>query len=488
VGLAFTIVFGWRFGVTRAADAYYLALVLPTFVTSLAAGAVKLVFVPLFVEERVRNPDGVNRLVGTVHLTFLLASLVAMGATVVLQPLPVADPETSALVKRLTYVLVALIPLGMSFALLNGIYNAYQKFALAEAALGLRALVAVGALLLLGATWGIYSAALGQVVGYGIALLLVAGVVNRTLGVELRPRWLPSAGASRMLRLSALPLASYCLLQLNPVVARAILAMLPTGSVSIMSYAERLAAIPSVMLGTGFTTVLLSHWSVLSVEGDRAELAASLNEAIRTLVVLLVPAVTGLLLLRDPLTMLAFGRGAFDQSALAATSSVFAILVLQTIPLFLHMTIVRILLAERALLAMFWLSLGSGVLNLALMALLGVWMGYGARGVAAGMLLNTSIVMLVTATLVHKRHIVIELGSVFRSTSQVLVASAVMGAVILFLKGRFTFQTTPVALLSTAVLCVAGAIVYFAALRLVGHPHSRWILDRLRDRIRPAQA
>jgi hypothetical protein len=104
------------------------------------------------------------------------------------------------------------------------------------------------------------------------------------------------------------------------------------------------------------------------------------------------------------------------------------------------------------------------------------------------MLLNSSVVMLATATLVHKRHIAIDLRSVFRSTGQVLVASAVMGTVVLFLKGLFTFHTTASMLFSTAVLCVAGAIVYFAALRLVGHPHSRWILDQLRDRIRPAQA
>jgi putative peptidoglycan lipid II flippase len=283
-------------------------------------------------------------------------------------------------------------------------------------------------------------------------------------------------------------LASYLLIQLNPVVARGVLAALPTGSVAIMSYAERLAAIPAVVLGTGFTTVLLSHWSVLSVEGDRSALTASLNEAIRTLIVLLVPVVAGLFLLREPLTILVYRRGAFDQPAVAATSAVFAILVLQTIPLYLHMTIVRILLAERALQTMFWLSLGSGVLNLGLMVALGIWMGYGARGIAGGMLLNSVVVVFVTALVVHKRHIAIDLRTIVRSSSQVLLATAIMGGVVLVLRGQFVFHTTASTLFSTALICLSGAIVYVAALRLVGHPHSRWILDQLRNRIRPAQA
>lgn len=488
LGLTFTIVFGSRFGVTRAADAYYLALVVPMFVTSLAAGAVKIVFVPLFVEERVRNPERADRLVGTVHLLFLAVALLATVASAAFQPLPVADPETAQLMRRLTYILLPLIPLGVSFALFNGVYNAYQRFALAEAALAVRTFVAIAILLLLGTTWGVYGAALGQAVGFGVALVLVALAVHRVLGIRLRPWWSPTPGLGRLLRLAALPLASYLLIQLNPVVGRVVLAALPTGSVSVMSYAERLAAIPAVVLGTGFTTVLLSHWSVLSVEGDRPALTASLNEAIRTLIVILVPVVAGSFLLRDQLTLLVYHRGAFEQPAVAATSAVFAILVLQTVPLYLHMTIVRILLAERALQTMFWLSLGSGILNLALMAVLGIWMGYGARGVAGGMLLNSVVIMVVTAFVVHKRHIAMDLRTIARSSSQVLVATAIMGGVVFLLRGQFGFHTTASTFFGTALICLAGAIVYLAALRLVGHPHSRWILDQLRDRIRPAQA
>lgn len=488
VGFLFTIVFGWRFGVTQAADAYYLAMVLPTFMTSLAAGAIKIVFVPVFVEERVKSPDGVDRLVGTMHLLFLLASLLAVVVMAAVQPLLVPDPGTAALVKRLTYVLWPIVPLGMVFGLFNGVYNAYQKFAVAEAAVAVKALVAVGCLLLFAAVWDIYSAVLGQVAGHFAALLLLAAIVRRALGIKLRPRWSPTPGVRRMLRLAVLPLVSYVLMQLNPVVARVILAALPTGSVSIMSYAEKLAGIPSVVLGTGFTTVLLSHWSMLSAEGDRLALATSLNRAIGTLIAVLLPVVTGLLLLRDPLTTLVYGRGAFDSRALGATSDVFAVLALQTVPLYLHMMIVRILLAEKAFRSMFWLNLLSGVLNLGLMAALGIWLGYGARGVAMGMLLNTTLVMIVTAALVHARYAPIDLGGLLASSTQVVFATAVMGSAVLGLKALLSFHTSASTLGSTVVIFTAASMVYIAALRLVGHRHSRWIVDQLRTRIWPVRA
>jgi peptidoglycan biosynthesis protein MviN/MurJ (putative lipid II flippase) len=98
------------------------------------------------------------------------------------------------------------------------------------------------------------------------------------------------------------------------------------------------------------------------------------------------------------------------------------------------------------------------------------------------------VVMFVTALVVHKRHIPIDLRAIVRSSGQVLLATAIMGAVVFVLRGRFVFQTTSSTLVSTALICLAGAVVYLAALRLVGHPHSRWLLDQLRHRIRPAQA
>lgn len=487
VGFLFTIVFGWLFGVTEAADAYYLAMVLPTFVINLAAGAIKIVFVPLFVQERVKDGAGVDALVGTIHMLFLAGSVVAMLVTALVQPLLISDPGTAALVRQLTYVVLPVIPVGMVFSLFSGVYNAHQRFALAEAALTIKSLCAVVVLLMLTTAWGILGAAVAQVVGHIAAFALVALVLRRRLQIRVWPQWSPTPAVWRLLRSAALPISSYVLLQLNPVVARVILAALPSGNVSILSYAERLASIPAVVLGAGFTTVLLSHWALLSAEGDRQGLRTSLSRALDGLMVVLFPLATALILLRDPITTIAYGRGAFDLEALSVTADTFGILVTQVVPLCLHMVIVRVLLAEKAFRSMFWLSLLSAMLSLGLMTVLGIWLGYGAPGVATAILLNSTVVMTVTAIWVHKRHVPIKVRGLLASAARVVSATVVMGGVIVGLKMILPFDKAVATLLSTTVVCATAAIAYLGTLHLMRHPHTRWVISELRAWMRPAQ-
>jgi putative peptidoglycan lipid II flippase len=481
IGFFVPVLVAQRFGTTRLADAYYLAFAVPDLLTGIIiGGAIKIVFVPVLVEERLKHPDEVQRIIGAAISTLLLLSGLGMLIIIALAGLGLLDlghdRETAILTQRLTLEMLPLIPLTLFFYLFNAVYNSHQRFALAEVAQAVKFALVIACLWLLVSRWGIHSLVIGQVVGQTGALLVVAAGVKQQLGVSLRPNWSMPEGFRRMLKLSVLPFASVLLTQINPFTARLISAYLPEGSVSVLSYAQRLASIPSLLIGAGVGAVLISYWSKLAAEEDREALGASLNRGLSVLMMTLLPLATGLVLLRDPLVNLVFQRGAFDVESAAATASVFAILAIQIMPTYLHMIIVRVLLAEKAVQTLFWLSLLSMVTNFASMAIL-VWMGLGVWGVAAGMLLGTSAVMLTTAVIVHRRYARLALGYLAKTTLQAVLAVAVMTVVVTWLQGLGPADLVS-HLVRIAVCGLAGAVVYLSALRLLGHPDaiSMWNL------------
>jgi putative peptidoglycan lipid II flippase len=473
LGFILTMLIGWRFGVTITADAYYFAMAFPIFFLNIASGIVKILFIPLFVETRIKNPQNTKSMIKNITFIFTIGSFAGMLLIAAVSPYIIHSSSLQNInpaVRGLILISLPIIPLGALHVLFSGIYNSFQRFAIPECALAIKSILVIAMLLLLSERMGIYSVAIGQVIGSLIVLLVISIVVSLHLKISLWPSWSSMPGVNRMLWLSILPVTSYILFQLNPMVARFILAQLPAGSVSIFSYAERLAAIPSLIIGTGFTTVILSHWSILSAEGNRKGLQQSLNRVITLLVMLVLPLVTGLVILREPIVAIAYQRGAFDQTAVVATASVFGLMVIQQLPMYLHMATVRILLVENAVQTLFWLNLLSAGLSLILMAILGVWCGLGVSGLALGTVLSTTAVMCVTAFIVHRRFTAFFMSTIAESTSKVLFATVFMGLAAIVVERLMMSILSGSELLRMVVTAICGCFVYLLSLRIVRHP------------------
>jgi putative peptidoglycan lipid II flippase len=97
---------------------------------------------------------------------------------------------------------------------------------------------------------------------------------------------------------------------------------LPRGSVSYLYYADRLYQLPLALVGIALGTVLLPELSRRLAEGDAAGARHRLNRAIEGALVLTLPCAAVFLVLAEPLVAVLFGRGAFDQAAIAGSSAV----------------------------------------------------------------------------------------------------------------------------------------------------------------------
>jgi stage V sporulation protein B len=244
-------------------------------------------------------------------------------------------------------------------------------------------------------------------------------------------------------------------------VGRALRGILYTGNLAVLAYfwsdalvgeygaAYRIAA-GVLMLGTLFgAAVFPSVARACAAHGtDAAELVAA---SLRVLAVLLVPIVVGGCLLADPIVRLVFGKD--YAGAVPALRAMLSAVLLAALSDSFRRTLQSMNRQRDELIA---IAAATGLaipVNLALTPRLGL------AGATGAMIVVELALLALLAWVVRRAGLRVGL---FASLSRPLAAAGAMGALLF-----------PLRHLPLAVTVTLGAALYFAALRLLGHPLSR---------------
>lgn len=108
-------------------------------------------------------------------------------------------------------------------------------------------------------------------------------------------------------------------MQINIFVDMAFASSLPIGSVSYLSYADRLNQLPLSLFGAAMGTTLLPALSKNWSQHNTLQAYKFQNKAILFGLVLVMPAAIGLFVLAEPVVRLLYGHGRFDDYAIMQT-------------------------------------------------------------------------------------------------------------------------------------------------------------------------
>jgi len=108
--------------------------------------------------------------------------------------------------------------------------------------------------------------------------------------------------------------------QISLIINTNIASHLPNGSVSWLSYADRLMELPTALLGVALGTILLPSLSKAHACGDNAEYSSLLDWGLRLTILLATPAAIALMVLSEPITTTLFHYGKFDATSVTMTS------------------------------------------------------------------------------------------------------------------------------------------------------------------------
>jgi putative peptidoglycan lipid II flippase len=161
--------------------------------------------------------------------------------------------------------------------------------------------------------WGVFLGGLIQFI-FQIPYMYQAGML-------VKPKWAwHSEGVTKIRKLIIPALFGVSVTQINLLLDTVIASFLITGSISWLYYADRLLEFPLGLFGIGIATVILPSLAKLHSKNSPAEFSATIDWGIRVISLFGWPALAGLMVLAQPIIMVLFMRGEFDQQTVLNVS------------------------------------------------------------------------------------------------------------------------------------------------------------------------
>ncbi len=336
-GLIREILTAGLFGAGPQTDAFFVAFRIPNLLRRLfAEGAFTQAFVPVLgAARRNEGDDDARRLVQQLLLLMLVVLMALSALAMAAAPAIVwamtggfdGDALRFGLTVELLRIMFPYIVLISLTALASGALNTWGEFRIPAFTPVLLNLAFIGGALLLAPRLEtpIFALAISVMVGGVLQLGVQLWALHRHgllqgLGTLLAQPWkalIEAARSPTVRRILTLMLPAslaVSVAQLSLIINTYIAAGLPAGSVSWLSYADRLMEFPTALLGVALGTVLLPALTRANADGDAGRTSALVDWGLRLVFLLALPAMVGLAVLAEPLAAVLFHYGAFTDT------------------------------------------------------------------------------------------------------------------------------------------------------------------------------
>ncbi|AIL32405.1 murein biosynthesis integral membrane protein MurJ [Basilea psittacipulmonis] len=335
-GLARDVIIARSFGAGPMTDAFWVAFRIPNLLRRLfAEGAFSQAFIPILKEiQKTESADRTQQLIDHTALVLSISLLILTAIGIIGAPwftLAVASGltendnfEIATTMTRIMFPYILCMSL-VSFA--SGILNTWSRFAIpafTPILLNL-SMIACSLLLVHVVNVPIYALSIGVMVG-GVLQLGVQWMALAKLG--LLPRFSLRFSAAfndhdvRRLLKNMLPaILGLSVTQISILINTNIATYLEHGSVTWLSFSDRLMEFPSALLGMALGTVLLPSLSEAYSQKDSKTYNALMDWGIKLILLFGLPACIGMALLRTGLVSVLFNYGAFNELDVEKTSS-----------------------------------------------------------------------------------------------------------------------------------------------------------------------
>lgn len=334
-GLLRELLIARAFGASAYTDAFFVAFRIPNLLRRLfAEGAFSQAFVPILAEYKNQKGDVATKElvdhVGTVLIWALLLTclLGIAGAPIIVYLIATglkSEPDAFATSVVMTRIMFPYIAFMAFVALAGGILNTWRQFRIPAFTPVLLNLSFIGASLFVAPhlEQPVYALAFAVIAG-GVLQVAIQLPALRKIGMLPRIGFrvklaFADAGVRRVLRQMGPAVFAVSVAQISLVINTNIASRLENGSVSWLSYADRLMEFPTALLGVALGTILLPSLSKAHSVGDHAEYSALLDWGLRLTFLIALPSAVGLATLSEPLTTTLFHYGKFDAQSVAMT-------------------------------------------------------------------------------------------------------------------------------------------------------------------------
>lgn len=489
MGLLRDVVIAHFMGATAAADAFFVAFKIPNFMRRLFAdGAFSQAFVPVLSEYREQRSfadvklliDRVAGVLGGILLPVTgLAIVGAPALTALFAPGfymaedPLRYQLTSDMI-RITFPYLLLISLT---GFCGAVLNSYGRFAVPAFTPVLLNLTLISAVMVsaryfdepaFALAWGVMAAGFIQLT---FQLPFMAG-----LRLMPRPVWdLQHEGVKRILVLMGPALFGVSVSQINLLLDTVLASFLPEGSVSWLYYSDRLVELPLGVFAIAIGTVILPTLSRHQAGSSPQAFRATLDWAIRMVLLIGVPAAVALIILAEPILMTLFQYGKLTVRDVGMAAMSLQAYALGLLAFMLIKVLAPGYFSRQDTKTPVTIGIKAMVANMVLNILLVVPLHYYWQLGYIGLALATSLAAFLNAGLLYRglrqQQVYAPMPGLLPAVIRLLLAAAAMAAVLLLVMPELSLWSDWSwwqRAVNILWLCAVGAAAYFAALLVLG--------------------
>jgi putative peptidoglycan lipid II flippase len=333
VGLGTQVAIAALFGAGTEMDAYFTAMVIPTYLQVVLLGGLSFVFIPTFIrEEEAGSTDNAWALAGTFFwLTSGILLVVAIIGALFARPIidlsaPGMPPDKAELTANMLVVLIFTVPMIGLAGLTEGIQHTRNDFLRPAMAPALGSIANVVVLLALYPSLGAMALAWSY-----LAFFIVRASV--TIVPVLRHGWgrlipLNDARVIEMARLIAPFIFFGILTRSTPLLERYFASALPDGALSYIGYATKVPNLITGVIGSSITVAIFPVMARAYTQRGKEGLVDTTEHGVRLTLAVALPVLALVSGAAVPLIGVLFERGAFTYQDTLAVAQIVGIVVL----------------------------------------------------------------------------------------------------------------------------------------------------------------
>ncbi len=308
---------------TALLDTYYAAFRIPDLLFNLLLlGAITSAFLPVFVGAWNKGKGAaraweIAQTMTTISALFtvtLAIFLFILAPVLIPLVVPSFDPERMQIVVQLTRIML-LSPLFFGFSYIFGtVLNAFGQFVAYSAAPLIYNGAIIVATIMFADRYGVYAVTWGVVAGAALHMLTQLPSVLR---LGFRWKFIFTTRDPAVRRIGSLMIPRVLALgsqQLALTAFTVIGSAMTAGSIAIYNLTNNIQTAPVVILGTSFATAYFARMAGLASANEKNKLGELIEQLVRVITFLLIPASVGLFILRAQVVRLILGSGHFSWS------------------------------------------------------------------------------------------------------------------------------------------------------------------------------
>lgn len=431
LGFSRDIFLSYFYGASEITDAYLIAMTIPAVFFTFIGLGIAAGYIPSYtkIEEQQGEAAAHQFTSNLVNLTIILTTVIV----IVLLVFPVFFIKMFAFgfegeTLKLAVQFMQIASLSMYFTALIYIFNSFLEIQgkyLITVLAGIPLNLVMILFIYFSSFWNIYLLAIGSIVSVAIQFMFVIPAIRKT-GYRYKFYFsLKEESLKKMILLSLPVIIGVSVDQINVLVDRTIASQIVEGGISALTYANRINFFIEAIFVTAIVTVVFPKIAKLAVKKEMVQLKWMIQKLITTVALLMIPATVGLMIFSEEITALLFGRGAFEENALAMTSGVLFFYSIGMLGFGLREVISKVFYSLEDSKTPMINAFGAMVLNVILNIVLSRYMGISGLALATSIAAMTSVFFLYRSLL--KKIGSIETKLLVLDISKALIASLFMG-------------------------------------------------------------